>query len=680
MQNNNSLLEIKLKSSGLDLDDAEQLGLEFITNAAELHWSFWDVPAVKIPYLNTQSAGFYRMRRLGEPLGYGGGKSAKYLQEPGTGVSVYFPNFDAIDWPLVKKNVDNALIITEGELKAAKACKDGFLTIGLGGVNSFVSKASGGELIPDLKSIAWAKRHVYIVYDSDVVEKVAVNKALVQLAIKLEALGAFVYTVVLPELVPGKCGLDDFLLSQPREILAQLLKVAWPISMTRELWAMNNRFIHIRKPNVVVDQATLLMYSYIDFKNGVHTPQLALRNELVRGELKASEISIGRKWLEWPLHTRADAMTYNPGGVDFEVDSQTGICRYNMWKGWAVEPEPGDIEPFLQLFDHVFDGADEEFKHWVMQWFAYPFQYPGTKLYTALLVIGAEQGTGKSFIGEIVGGIYGDYTPETGRQGYMHSTNLRDDMFKSSFNGALGDKCFIRVEEVTGSDAYAEANKVKNMITQKTILINRKGIEAENRIDRLNYYITSNYIRAAKIETGDRRFAVHYVNSGKAAAALYDTVDSWFKDPECKGLKALLHYFMGLDLTGFNPRAPAPMTRAKAEVIEATQPAAEAWVRHVMENPAALKIGGVLSPDLMTTLDVLAYFEGGIGRGKGYTPSRIGAIMRDCGVKKANGGNKINVNGVRQVYYIMRNSEKWFTASHDKCRTYLEENVCQNLY
>ena len=132
-------------------------------------------------------------------------------------------------------------------MKAAKACLEGFPTIGLGGVWNFRGDAERGEendrLLPELAKIAWTGRRVDIVFDSDAADKADVREALRRLANLLIGAGAAVFKVMLPN-GGDKVGLDDLLITKRGPAtLKRLLAAAEPLSLTpwdspSEDWAM----------------------------------------------------------------------------------------------------------------------------------------------------------------------------------------------------------------------------------------------------------------------------------------------------------------------------------------------------------------------------------------------------------------------------------------------------------
>lgn len=123
-------------------------------------------------------------------------KSAKYLTKAGAGNRLYIPP----DIKTTLKDPSIPIYITEGEKKTLKATQEGLNCIGLAGVWCWKGKNTRGESspIPDLDLIKWNGRKVYIVFDSDIVEKISVKKAETALAEELIGRGAEVWAIRLP--------------------------------------------------------------------------------------------------------------------------------------------------------------------------------------------------------------------------------------------------------------------------------------------------------------------------------------------------------------------------------------------------------------------------------------------------------------------------------------------------
>lgn len=140
------------------------------------------------------------------------GKSVKYETKSGQKPLVDVP-------PRCRPMLDDPdipLWITEGSKKADCAAVHGLCCGSLQGVWNWRAGvgANGGKLeLPDWDRIALNGRKVIIAFDSDVIDKPAVAKALARLSAILERRGADVYIVRIPDSDGNKVGLDDFLAS-----------------------------------------------------------------------------------------------------------------------------------------------------------------------------------------------------------------------------------------------------------------------------------------------------------------------------------------------------------------------------------------------------------------------------------------------------------------------------------
>ena len=551
-----------LAASGLDHTDAKKLHMEAFSGARAVELTGFDIPGFKIPYFDVdgKETDFWRYRFLGKRA------KNKYFQLKGSPVRVYFPPLT--DWAARIKDTSMPIFITEGEKKAACATKNDVCTIGLGGVWSFGSKVKLQELIPDLEQIKWSGRDVYICYDSDADQNVGIIQAENALAQRLVNRGARVHIIRLPSLSKdGKTGLDDYLIDKHggRARLLKLVDKAEEWKTSSELRKFNEEVIFIRDPGVCVIRATgqrvsardLVMPLYADRKYLKPTPTDADPN-------KVTQCSVPKEWLEWPGRAVASKMAYSPG--EGEITKQG---EYNQWKGWGAKPVKGNIKPWTTLLDYVFKDTSPEHRKWFEQWCAYPIQHPGTKLYTAVVFWSFEQGTGKTLVGYTLGRIYGDNYKEIG-----------DRDLDSAFNAYATNRQFILADEITGAGGGEKrqlGNKLKGMITGQRIEVNQKYIPTYEIKDCINYLFTSNHCDVLFLEGKDRRYFVVEIKGEPLPAEWYTTTyDHWYRSE--RGINALMHHLKTLDLTGFEPFRPAPMTEDKQIMIEDSRSDMSEWI------------------------------------------------------------------------------------------------------
>ena len=123
------------------------------------------------------------------------------------------------------------LWLAEGQKKADALASRGLCAAALLGVWGFLGRDGTGsvKLLADFDLIAWRGRTVKIVFDSDVMVKPGVRKALDRLTEHLQRKGATVNAVYLPNGPDGaKVGVDDYLLTHSVEELQVLVEQPRP--------------------------------------------------------------------------------------------------------------------------------------------------------------------------------------------------------------------------------------------------------------------------------------------------------------------------------------------------------------------------------------------------------------------------------------------------------------------
>lgn len=671
------LVIAKLATSGLTAADGVALGVsgharKEVTSldpsfdpAAGLRLPYWEPLAPDVPAAGWPKAPpFFRLRYLEEPVGFG--KDAKelkrYVQPTGSVSCVYFPRLLALGWAKVLGVTSNALFVTEGELKAAKACKAGYATIGLGGVDAFRASKAGFLVLPDLERIVWPGRTVYVCYDSDTRTNPNVARALQALGDQLRDLGAFPYVATCPDVTGReKTGLDDLLVAQGDDAMLELVRHAQPFTLARPLWRLNERVAYVRDPGLVVDLASSQKMTPSAFQD--HAFSAAVTGEArvdEKGNVSLKPVSAAKAWLAWPLREEVDRLTYAPGQGRRVQEGLNGhaVRCLNTWVGWGLEPRKGDHGPFLRLVDHLFKGADPADRLWFLRWLAYPLRQPGAKLFSSVLLYGWRHGTGKSLVGYTMAKIYGANFAEI-KQSDLHA----------SFNEWAEAKQFVLGDEITGTDKRADADMLKRLITQQQIRINLKHVPSFVVPDRINYLFTSNHPDAFFLEDTDRRFFVHEVLVDPLPEDFYVDYALWL---DGDGPAGVFRYLLDLDLGDFQPGAPARRTAAKVRMTLDVKSDLGAWAARLAEDPAAvLKLGDVaMGLDLYTNQELLRCYDP-LGRTK-VTANGLGRELKKAGFRQALDGRPIRANGAQDRYYVVRHAELWATASHDDLATHLE--------
>jgi Domain of unknown function (DUF3854) len=173
-----------------------------------------NVPTLLIPIFGVNGGIVSYQSRPDSPRIGGKGKPIKYETPKGSSMVL-----DVHPFPFARvklKDPSIPLFITEGIKKGDALISRDLCAIALIGVWNWrgTNEHGGKTALADWEDIAFNERKVYIVFDSDVMEKQAVHSALVRLKAFLESRKANVFLIYLPHGESGKKqGVDDFLAS-----------------------------------------------------------------------------------------------------------------------------------------------------------------------------------------------------------------------------------------------------------------------------------------------------------------------------------------------------------------------------------------------------------------------------------------------------------------------------------
>jgi len=644
---------LKLAESGLDKDDVKSLGIKFLSKAGTKKLVKKELAAFQLPYheLNGKKNCFWRLRFLEyDKVAFGGKKKRpqRYTQPHNAAPRLYFPtNLEQMSWAAIAKDPAIDLILTEGELKSACACKFGFPTIGLGGVYSWKSKAKNQPLIPDMKAINWKDRIVYLVFDSDLATNDMVQAALSELSFVLTNLGAHIHIAYLPDVdgLEGKTGLDDFLVNMGGEAFEALLEDADIYNLSQELWNLNREVIYIKDPGLLIRRDSSQKISPGDFTAHAFSNRFFYEHD---GD-KLKRKKAARAWLDWSQRFELNRITYKPGQEKITDESE-----YNEWHGWGVEPKQGDVSPWRDLLNHIFKG-EKESREWFEKWCAFQFQNPGVKQNTAVVFWSTINGTGKSLIGYTLGAIFGKNFIEISQE------DLHDN-----YNAWSQNKQFVMGDEITGTDKKQDANKLKKLITQKEINVNVKYIPHYTIPDCINYYFTSNSPNALYLDGTDRRFFVWELFDKMESDFYVKTYDSWLHS---NGPSHLFDHFLNMDLGDFDHKTAAPVTDAKLEMIHDARGDLSNWALLLKSDPDSLmRMGGKpIKSDLMTPVQLMSLFD---SDGQFNNVTAFGRALKNAGLRKL---KVVKIEGKAVSLYAVRDAARWSRARPKEIASYYQQ-------
>ena len=577
-------------------------------------------------------------------------ETRRYITVEGVGrpAQAYWPRFP--DWQhstRLYQHLQHSLWITEGEKKAI--CLQSALAaqgisgsaVGMGGVAH--TKGLIEELTPVNMWQDAAKRDVFICMDWNDPQQAA-KKAETLLYKHFKERGADVTILRWPiDEGDGEQKIDD-------AIVKHGLQIANAITYSREheiiptneaddamAW-FNERFA--KCGGKVLDLKTAKGISYnafaIQYSHKYHT-EISEKGTIA----KVRHVQI---WLEREETPILDGLTFQPWGCMEAGRAAPDIIdnHLNLFSGWPEAPTQGDVSLLHKHMAHCFPNAKE--RRWFECWVAHMVQRPEEQPSTYVNLTSLRQGTGKSLTVEILARMLGRrYCARGDRTSWL-----------GTFNGAWTGALLVATDEAQATSTREMSKmgeRIKSIVGAPTVVIERKGQDQHTVPNCLRLIFTGNESALAAINQADRRAA--YFDVPKVMPqALAQKLVAWLKMPGTTG--ALLHYFGTLDLTGWDPQAPAIRTEAAENAIEASTNDLDLFMQDVRD--------GILlsSRDIWQSNEIYLAYEHTYGSYFGSKSGLMGRLKRagvTKGLPKHSGVFKMDGQSVR--LWCVRDHAKW---------------------
>ncbi len=233
---------------------------------------------------------------------------------------------------------------------------------------------------------------------------------------------------------------------------------------------------------------------------------------------------------------------------------------YNLWRGFSVEPQPGDCSRFWDLVQHAICAGEPALYDYVRHYCAHLVQRPWERPEVALILRGG-QGTGKNTFVDTLGALV---------KRHFRQVNSTDQL-TGRFNGHMKGVILLHANEASWGGNKSERGKLKAMVTDATLPVEMKGHDIIDVDNYLRLIVSSNEEWPVPIDMDDRRFLVldvsaTYQQNQVFFAELHQQMDNG-------GRAALMHDLMAVDLTRFAPRnKPASPFGADMKIRSADSP------------------------------------------------------------------------------------------------------------
>ena len=339
---------------------------------------------------------------------------------------------------------------------------------------------------------------------------------------------------------------------------------------------------------------------------------------------------------------------YHPGRDPFFTDERGFRC-VNTYRDSYAKPDATHLKEAKRLLKRHLSGLikEPEYRRTVMDIIAYLVQRPGEKIMWALLIQGVE-GCGNGTLADIAAAVLGN-------------TNVRrleaGAALESQFNDFAAGSQLVVFDEVrnVGENKFKVMEKVKPLITDPFVELNRKYERQRNVKNVANYILTTNHHDALPISDDDRRFFVLKSALQTKADLVANQVT-----PRCKELHAFIEAHPGafraifeahIISKGFDPKGRAPETPYRQELSRSGESPLKAEIRDLLDAQRSPYI----SRDLLSIGTLAAELNHNPQFGR--TPTQtVANVLSEMGYVRV---GEARVDGPSHRLWAQRGSKFW---------------------
>lgn len=242
--------------------------------------------------------------------------------------------------------------------------------------------------------------------------------------------------------------------------------------------------------------------------------RLTYANELIAvGEKKNGDDILKTKfdvWISSPRRRQYEEVGFYPPPL------KAPETHFNLWRGFAVQPDPNPHPEqrcgrFLEHVRSVICGGSDELHNYILDWMTDCVLNPGKPGEVAIAMRGVP-GAGKGFFARGFGELFG-------RRHYIQID--RTEHLTGKFNAHLSGKVVVFADEAIWAGSKQDLGPLKRLITEPTLTIERKGIDAIDEHNCVHLITATNEGWSVPAMLRERRWLVLNVVSSVAQNHAY---------------------------------------------------------------------------------------------------------------------------------------------------------------
>jgi len=253
---------------------------------------------------------------------------------------------------------------------------------------------------------------------------------------------------------------------------------------------------------------------------------------------------LGDVWLASPHRRQYE-------GIVFAPEKKTPGF-YNLWRGFAVKPKPGDCSLFLRHIKWIIAKGDDTTFEYLVHWMASVVQFPERREGVSIVLRG-KQGTGKGVMCTQFGKLFGSH--------FFHARTSKQ--LTGNFNAHLATSVLVFADEAFWAGDHAAEGALKALITEEQLPIEPKGKDIFYVRNHIHLLVASNHDWLVPAGLEERRFVILDVCEAQMQQTAY--FKALTAQMDHGGREALLYHLLyEVDLAGVDLR-DSPQTEALRE-------------------------------------------------------------------------------------------------------------------
>jgi hypothetical protein len=282
------------------------------------------------------------------------------------------------------------------------------------------------------------------------------------------------------------------------------------------------------------------------------------------------------QWLLDEKKKSYEKLTFNPSPL-------TDTRFYNTYRGLTVHNlvnptyQQEYVDEINKFVEERLCGGDAKFAEWFRWWLAHIIQKPW-EMTRVCPIIKSREGIGKNlfltFIGEEILGYY--------------LSLARLDKVLGRFNSILESKLLINLNEVSYADVREDTGKLYEMIADKWITIEKKGVNPYKMENCANYIATTNKDCPLPVSHSARRVVCCETDAPKLTTEEATRLASLFTNPDA--IYSYYYFLNTLELPKKSLEDIRPITKYYEDCKRiSASPLISFWIYYLTNDKALTK-------------------------------------------------------------------------------------------